>query len=76
MLYPFDVNTAYLNSAIDEVIYLEAPDELKESGDMVWKLSKAIYGLKQSGRLWKSTLSNFSWEMAFRSWGMIFAYFA
>lgn len=53
-----DVNTAYLNSEIKEEIYLLPPEGIsKDKGQKkTWKLNKAIYGLKQSGRVWNEKL--------------------
>lgn len=47
-----DVNIAYLNSELKEDIYLLLPKGIPGSNNKqkVWKLRKAIYGLKQSGR--------------------------
>lgn len=49
-----DVTTAYLNSELKEDIYLMPPKGIPGDGNQrkVWKLRKAIYGLKQSGREW------------------------
>jgi Reverse transcriptase (RNA-dependent DNA polymerase) len=46
-----DVSTAYLNAPIDKDIYLRPPPGYQVKGK-VWKLKRAVYGLKQSGRLW------------------------
>lgn len=56
-----DVKTAFLNSELDEDIYMRQPPgfEDQEHPDWVWKLLKAIYGLKQSGRQWNKTLDDF-----------------
>ena len=53
-LHQIDVKTAFLNSDIDETIYLVQPKNFV-SGDtkrMVCKLKKSIYGLKQASRQW------------------------
>jgi hypothetical protein len=48
-----DAVAAFLNSDLDEEIYLEQPEGFKENNkDMVWCLHKSIYRLKQSARLW------------------------
>lgn len=49
-----DVTTAYLNGNLEEDIYVRPPEEIKEHDNPggVWKLKKAMYGLKQSGRAW------------------------
>jgi len=53
-VHQMDVNTAFLCSDIDEVVYVEQPEGYKASGkeDWVCLLNKALYGLKQSPRAW------------------------
>jgi hypothetical protein len=53
-----DVRTAFLNADLKEDIYLKQPAgfEDPEHPDWVWKLEKAIYGLKQAGYKWNQTL--------------------
>lgn len=53
-----DINTTYLNSEIKEEIYLLPPEGIsKDKGQKkTWKLNEAIYGLKQSGRVWNEKL--------------------
>jgi len=51
-LYQMDVKTAFLNDNIDETIYMVQPENFV-SGDpknMVCKLTKSIYGLKNASR--------------------------
>ena len=47
-----DVNTAFLNESLDECIYMMQPEGFIASGqdNMVCKLKKSIYGLKQVSR--------------------------
>lgn len=49
-----DVEGAYLNGKVDEELYLAPPDGVKLSNPDadVFQIKGAIYGLKQSGRLW------------------------
>lgn len=51
-----DVECAYLNSKLDEDIFMEQPEyfeiEGKSRKQYVCKLNRSIYGLKQSGRMW------------------------
>lgn len=53
-----DVTTAYLNGEVEEDIYVIPPkgSEGIDNGK-VWKLKKAVYGLKQSGRCWNIKLN-------------------
>lgn len=41
-----DVVTAFLNSELEERVYLEPPEGFPEDNDEVWLLKKALYGLK------------------------------
>ena len=61
--YQMDVKTAYLNAPIDCDIYMEQPKGFekvgKNGGQLVYKLKKSLYGLKQSGRNWNNMLHTF-----------------
>ena len=50
-LRQLDVKSAFLYGDIDGETYLELPEGYQKSGK-VYRLNKAIYGLKQSARLW------------------------
>ena len=59
----FDIGTAFLECELDEDIYMRLPDYL---GGKIWKLNRAIYGLKQSGHLFVKLLNQFLRELGFR----------
>jgi transposase InsO family protein len=68
-LHQMDVKTAFLNGNIDETIYMLQPENFV-SGDpknMVCKLKKSIYGLKQASRQWyfkfHQVIISFGFEM-------------
>ena len=68
-LRQMDVKTTFLNGDIDETIYMVQPENFV-SGDakqMVFKLKKSIYGLKQASRQWyykfHQVVISFSFEM-------------
>jgi hypothetical protein len=50
-----DVKTAYLNSPLEEEIYMKAPDGFSTT-TLYWRLRKGLYSLCQSGRQWYLTL--------------------
>ena len=58
-----DVKTAYLNSRLEEEIYMEIPEAYQQYGRIpknanCVKLNKALYGLKQGAREWFNCLTN------------------
>ena len=53
-----DFEQAYLLADVDTEIYIEQPEEYRESLDAVEKLNKAIYDLVQVGRCWNMRLTN------------------
>jgi hypothetical protein len=60
-LRQFDVQTAFLHGELpkDERVYMKQPPgfEDPEKPDHVWMLVKALYGMKQAGRVWNQTLN-------------------
>ncbi|KAJ0391775.1 hypothetical protein P43SY_011182 [Pythium insidiosum] len=51
-----DAATAYLNSDLEEDVYIETPEGLNDDSKCVLKLKKALYGLKQAGNTWFETI--------------------
>jgi hypothetical protein len=53
-LHQMDVKSAYLNGDLEEDIYMAQPEgyEAATQEQLVCKLSKILYGLKQAGRTW------------------------
>ena len=56
-----DVKTAFIHGDLDEEIYMTQPMGLKTAGkeNMICKLKKSLYGLKQSPRQWYKRFDNF-----------------
>lgn len=65
-----DVMTAYLNSHLDDEVYMEQPPEFEEEGkprkQYVCRLLKSIYGLHQAGRDWYAHIDNKMTSLGFR----------
>ena len=64
-----DISTAYLNADIDKEVFVMPPTMWK-NGNTMWKLRKAVYGLRQSAALWNREIDRFMTEdLKFnRSW--------
>ena len=60
-----DVKGAYLNSTLDEEIYMHQPDGFDNGSRHVLKLHCAIYGLKQSGQSWYKKLTTVLFDDGF-----------
>lgn len=58
LIHQMDVVTAFLNGTLGEEIYMDQPPGYIKKGEenLVCKLKRSIYGLKQSSRCW-NTLS-------------------
>lgn len=49
-----DVKMVFLNDDLEETVYMEQPEFFQEKGkeNMVYRLNKAVYGLKQASKTW------------------------
>nr|GEW37083.1 hypothetical protein [Tanacetum cinerariifolium] len=60
-VYQMDVKTAFLYGPLKEEMYVNQPDGFVDPyhPDKVYRLKKALYGVKQAPRAWYDKLSNF-----------------
>jgi hypothetical protein len=66
-IFQNDIKTTFLNGVIGNVDYMRQPEGFvkpKEEGK-VWLLNRALYGLKQSQRVWNETMKKELKEMNF-----------
>jgi hypothetical protein len=62
-----DVKITFLNSVIEEEVYVEQPQgfETHDSHTHVCRLKKAMYGLKQAPRAWYGRIDSFLMSLGF-----------
>jgi hypothetical protein len=67
-LFQMDVKSAFLNGPIKEEVYVEQPPGFEDDRyhDHFYKLSKALYGVKQAPRAWYECLRDFLISNAFK----------
>jgi hypothetical protein len=60
-LYQMDVKSAFFNGPLQEEVYVEKPEGFEDSKfpNHVYKLHKALYGLRQAARAWYECLKDF-----------------
>ena len=60
-IHHMDVKTAFLQGDLDEEIYMKQPEGYvnKENPNLVCKLKRSLYGLKQVARCWNSAFDSF-----------------
>ena len=68
LVHQMDVVTAFLNGKLEEEIYMEQPDGYIQPGkeNLVCKLQKSLYGLKQSPRCWNTAFREFMTLLQFK----------
>jgi hypothetical protein len=66
-LYQIDVKSAFLNGFINELVYVDQPPGFEDPrySNHVYRLSKALCGLKQAPRAWCEHLWDFLIEKGF-----------
>ena len=60
IVHQMDAVTAFLNGVLDEEIYMEQPPGYIKLGEeqLVCKLKRSLYGLKQSSRCWNTVFTD------------------
>ena len=58
IVHQMDAVTAFLQGELSEQIYMRQPDGLNDGTGRVCRLKRALYGLKQSSRVWNDKLND------------------
>jgi hypothetical protein len=61
----FDIETAFLNSTLEDEVYMEQPQGYSTGHDQVCRLDRGVYGLKQAPRKWHETIKKKLTKMGF-----------
>ncbi|OWZ12263.1 polyprotein [Phytophthora megakarya] len=64
-----DADTAFLNSGLSDLVYMDVPHGVPSENGMVCKLQKDIYGLKQAASAWNKTIHILFLRNGFKSCG-------
>ena len=63
-----DVSNAYIQAELDDDVYVEQPYGLgRRDKDVVFKLKRSLYGLRQSGANWYRTLTEYLEKKGYHS---------
>ena len=61
-----DISTAFLHAMIEEVVHVWPPAEYYPEANCLWRLNRAMYGLRQSPRLWQDHYASVMERLGFR----------
>ena len=67
-IHHLDVKTAFLNGDLKEIVYVKQPEgfEVKGEEEKIYKLNKALYGLRQAPRAWNERLNKVLEQIKFK----------
>ena len=71
LIHQMDVVSAFLNGKLQEDIYMQQPEGYVQAGNeqLVCKLKRSLYGLKQSPRCWNAVLNDYLKSIGFEQSG-------
>ena len=61
-----DVSTAFLHALLTDEVFVIPPVEYYPNGGVLWKLRKAMYGLKQSPKMWQQHFVSVASSLGFK----------
>lgn len=66
IVHQMDVKTTFLNGVLHKEVYMKQPEGAEEGNDLVCKLQRALYGLKQSSRVWYEKIDSYFCQKGFQ----------
>lgn len=75
-IYQMDIKRAFLNGEFNKDIYMTQPNGYEAIGqkNLIYKLKKTMYGLKQAQRVWNEKINGFFKKLVFSSVNQIIAF--
>lgn len=61
-----DVRNAFIHGEIEQELYMKVPTRFETESNLVCKLNKTLYGLKEALRAWNKIFNNFITCLGFR----------
>ncbi|KXJ83029.1 hypothetical protein RP20_CCG009471 [Aedes albopictus] len=65
VVHKMDVKTVFLNGELTEEIYMEQPEGFTRKENLVCRLKRSLYGLKQASRQWNECFNEFVKRLGF-----------
>jgi hypothetical protein len=67
-VYQMDVKSTFLNGILEEEVYIKQPPGYEVLGEehKVYKLKKALHGLKQAPRAWYAKMGDYLQKVGFQ----------
>ncbi|KAI5731455.1 hypothetical protein M8J77_010194 [Diaphorina citri] len=65
-VHTMDVKTAFLNGNLEDTVYMKQPEGFSKNPELVCKLNKSLYGLKQSSREWNKVFHDYVLSLGFK----------
>ena len=60
-----DISTAFLHAPMTERMLMRPPSEYDPTGNFLWLLKRAMYGLKQAPAVWQAHFAKVMTELGF-----------
>lgn len=66
MIRQFDIETAFLNGKLDKTVFMIPPEGVNVAPELVCRLRRSLYGLKQAAAVWHRTIRDVFKRLGFK----------